>query len=585
MAFLALVAPFLLFPNRWTPLAALLLPLIWISHRLSNGRFSTPTPLDGAMVLFFLTNLVGLYVSVDLSQSLPRFWSILLGLAIFYALVRTLTTRTACRLAGDILLAGGVGLALLTLVGTNWANVRLLQLPEYRYLPTLLRDPGDSNLFNPRVMGIALAVLLPLPLSRALFGETAKRRLLSGFAALVMAGVLLLTQSVQGVLGLSAALLLLAVWHSRWFLLAIPLGLGFCGAAILAYEPQQVAVALLSVEHPLGVGVVLRWDMWSRALAMIHDLPYTGIGLDAFPLIQTGFYPGLLLGPETHAHNLYLQVALDLGLPGLFALLWLLVASARMVARACPQCTDRSSQVLLRGTTAGVVAYLAAGLIDAPWAAKPGAIFWVLLGLAVAVARLADERARSPTRRCRFLPLAGLVALVTLSLVLRPGLGALNLGSIEAHKALANGIADSEGLSRAASHLEGALRRQPGNSQTYRTLGRLYGWLGQYERAMGALDHGVRLDGEDPMTRYAPWVVWLREIQGNGGSDRWEDLIRIYSYWMRRYPKRAESYIQTALVWEKHKGNPPRARAALESGLDNGAEPEGLLNYYLSQLK
>jgi len=39
------------------------------------------------------------------------------------------------------------------------------------------------------------------------------------------------------------------------------------------------------------------------------------------------------------------------------------------------------------------------------------------------------------------------------------------------------------------------------------------------------------------------------------------------------------------LVWDKHKGDLVRARQMLESGLEQGAEPRGLLAHYLSQLE
>ena len=163
-----LAAPFLLFPSRWSPLAAGLLLLPWLARLLAVGRLSVPTPLDGALALLFLAACAGLAVGTDLAVGLPRFWSVILGLALYYALANCLRGGRARRLAGDLLLAGGAGLALLTLLGSDWLNARMMGLPLYQALPPLLRDPGDGGLFNPRVMGMALAVLLPVPLALAL---------------------------------------------------------------------------------------------------------------------------------------------------------------------------------------------------------------------------------------------------------------------------------------------------------------------------------------------------------------------------------------------------------------------------------
>jgi len=77
-----LAAPFLLFPSRWSPLAAGLLLLPWLARLLATGRLSVPTPLDGALALLFLAACAGLAVGTDLAVGLPRFWSVILGLAL-----------------------------------------------------------------------------------------------------------------------------------------------------------------------------------------------------------------------------------------------------------------------------------------------------------------------------------------------------------------------------------------------------------------------------------------------------------------------------------------------------------------------
>lgn len=588
LLFLVAVAPLFLFPGPWTAAGTAVIVLLWLARLVAKGRLTVPTPMDGAALLLVLTAMLGLYVSVDLAQSMPRFWMILLGLALFYGLANGLPTRSAARLAGDLFVAGGVGLALLTIIGTDWLSNRMVGLPIYEHLPALVRDPAGAELFNPRVMGMALAVALPVPLSLALFGSGVWRRVLSAMTALVMGTVLILTQSLQGVLGLAAALLALLVWRSRWFLLLIPLGLGLVGAAVLVYGPQQLAIDLLSVDHPLGVGVVLRLDIWSRAWAMIRDLPYTGIGLGSFAFVQSNFYPGFLVGPEPHTHSLYLELVTDLGVPGLLAMLWLLLAFARTVVRARPQITDRNLRSLVMGSSAGVVAYLAAGLIDAPWAGKPGVLLWVLLGTGVAVSRMDDGQAGSITWR-RFLPAAGLVALVALCLLLLPGSRALNLGSVSAHQALTKAQTAGSGgeaeLARAAAYLEQAVQSQPNHRQALRTLGRLYGWLGESERGLEALERAVSLDGEAPMARYGPWLPWLRELTGAKPVDPWDDLLWVYRNWNNRYPQRAEGYVLRALVLERHKGDPAGAQRVLTSGVEKGAKPEGLLSHYLSQFE
>ena len=414
--------------------------------------------MDMPLALLLLMAIASLFPSVNLSLSLPVFWRILLGEAIFYGLVNGIRQERHLRLLTGMLVLGGAGLALFFLAGTDWSAVRLIRLPIYQYLPSLIRDIEDSEAFNPRVAGMALVTLLPVPLSLSLFGQSGKIRLLSGAAVVIMGLTLLLTQSLQGALGLAAVLLFLGIWRSRWFMICIPLGLAALGWGAMAYGPQRIAEVLLSVNHPIGIGVVLRWDMWSRALAMIRDMPYTGIGLNTFPLIQTHFYPGFLLGPEGHSHNLLLQIALDLGLPGLVAFLWLLASFGLTVTRAYRQCSDQNLRALLLGLAAGVLAFFASGVIDTIWTAKPVVILWGLLGMAAAILKFGNEnsgqhenslcfsppppralwlRVISPLfRHGVLLAVALLLALVWFIAAFHPAAPYLNLGAIRAHKIL-----------------------------------------------------------------------------------------------------------------------------------------------------
>src|SRR5439155_23205740 len=75
-----------------------------------------------------------------------------------------------------------------------------------------------------------------------------------------------------------------------------------------------------------------RLEVWLRAVIAIQDFAFTGIGLGGFSSVIPAIYPYFLSGPETvpHAHNLFLQIGVDLALPGLLAftllLFWLFKA-------------------------------------------------------------------------------------------------------------------------------------------------------------------------------------------------------------------------------------------------------------------
>jgi putative inorganic carbon (HCO3(-)) transporter len=550
-----------------------------------------------APLLFLIATMaVGLAASADVSASLPGLWRILLGVAVFYGLAIGIRGRRGLRLLTLALAIGTIGGMLLTLFGTNWGAVRFLALPGiYGRLPALLRDPTDGGAFHPRVMGMALAAVFPLCLAVAIAGRDRPVRALMGLAALLTALVLPLTQSVQAVIGISAALFLLLVWRTRWALLILPIAAAVAGWGALRFDYRQLALRFLSIKDPAGIGVALRLDMWSRALAMLRDTPFTGIGLDSFPTIQWHFYPGYLLGPEPHAHNLFLQIALDLGLPGLGAFIWLLAAAAVLAVQTYRRSADHDVRALIAGLSAGGVAYLGCGVIDTPWVSKPGIVLWVLLGSLAAVRRVVNENATVGTAAGPVRRAAALVAwvlppvLLALALALLPAVRELNLGALQGRRAViaarAGGSPAEADLGSAAGRLARALPALPDDPHIPSLLGSVFAWQGDYQAALDAFARQVAVDGRDPMRRYAPFEAWRRELAGEPAGDPWQDLLRVYGQWMARFPSRAEPYVWAAIVRRRYQGNPRGAVAVLRAGLDHGAQPRGLLTYSLSQVE
>jgi putative inorganic carbon (HCO3(-)) transporter len=118
---------------------------------------------------------------------------------------------------------------------------------------------------------------------------------------------------------------------------------------------------------------------------MIQDFPLTGIGMGAFETVANRLYPFFLLGPDAdapHAHNIFLQVAVDLGIPGLAAWLGLLVVAALRSAKvlaAGRRAGDSWSAGLGAGLLAAQVALAVHGVVDAAvWGAHSAIAVWAL---------------------------------------------------------------------------------------------------------------------------------------------------------------------------------------------------------------
>jgi putative inorganic carbon (HCO3(-)) transporter len=170
-------------------------------------------------------------------------------------------------------------------------------------------------------------ILLPLALGLVLFAwDVLNRleRLVATGSLLVMTAALALTLSRSAWMALLVALLVLTAlrWRKGWVLSVV------VAATAIIWMFGLGGIALLSNLFSSGTLETLqgREEVWSRALAMIQDFPLTGIGMGSFGDLADAVYPFFSFPANTvpHAHNLFLQLAIDLGLPGLIA--WSAVA-------------------------------------------------------------------------------------------------------------------------------------------------------------------------------------------------------------------------------------------------------------------
>ena len=75
-----------------------------------------------------------------------------------------------------------------------------------------------------------------------------------------------------------------------------------------------------------------RQALWESAIPQIIDKPLLGHGLESFKPSTPSFFP--LIGPEgIDGHNFYLQTGFEMGLLGVFALLWLLGSVAWQILK------------------------------------------------------------------------------------------------------------------------------------------------------------------------------------------------------------------------------------------------------------
>jgi putative inorganic carbon (HCO3(-)) transporter len=122
----------------------------------------------------------------------------------------------------------------------------------------------------------------------------------------------------------------------------------------------------------------------------LEAFPFTGIGMGCFQDIVNTFYP---LRPEPvaigHAHQLFLQIDVDLGIPGLIAWVGCFVAVVVLswkLYRSGRQQKAGWLSVVGAGSLGSATALLVGGLFDAvTWGTRAAFIPWLVWGLCVGV--------------------------------------------------------------------------------------------------------------------------------------------------------------------------------------------------------
>jgi len=249
-----------------------------------------------------------------------------------------------------------------------------------------------AGAFHPNVVAGLCLMLVPFAGALALPQATLRQhgapflRYLAAAATLFVVAVVLLTQSRAAYMGLAAAALtMVAQLRPRWLRVGLPLLAAAAVAAGLTLGWSHLAEAIVSSDPAFGLA--WRRDVWRASGLMVSDFCFTGVGFGCFEPVLSLLYPLSLGGSAPHAHNLFLQVAVDLGIPGALAYAWLLIRTLWLAVR-------RPHGELAFMSAAGVAAIaglLVQGILDAAvWGNKGAFLPWVVLGLLLALSTRTD---------------------------------------------------------------------------------------------------------------------------------------------------------------------------------------------------
>lgn len=374
-----------LFSRNALILSVMLIPVFWLLHERKDRR----TPLDVPVLIILLAFCISYWVSPLKDWTAEQIARALSGIGVCYALARQkedLDLR---------LILYGIALLSVILAGVGLFTIQWVpnKIPMLNPLDWIGYLPQLGEKVHPNVFAGNLALLLPVSAAIFLWGKgrihllRAPVALLTG--SLVLA-VLALTLSRGALLAALTSLILLVIL--RWKLPAL-LGITVLGVIVwLIFPSMHSLIKPLYWFSSAEASLDLRQALWQRGLWLIEIFPLSGTGMGTYGLAVNHLFPmPSPLAPTSHAHNLFIQIALDTGIPGLLAWLACLWQCTKCAWRAyrTPSTAPwwiRASGAAGLGTFWVLVFH---GITDAvTWGTRPAVLLWAIWGWMILVEKV-----------------------------------------------------------------------------------------------------------------------------------------------------------------------------------------------------
>jgi len=364
--------------NGFILLLGLLVGWCAINQRLFYSR----TPYN--MLLLAFVVWVGLTIpfSVAPSYSVKEYGKLLQHMVVFYAVIYFFKEQRYRQV-----LLGLIGVMAIVVAGYGLSQFNL-------------RNPQAVVSFLPAEVWLTTFLVMVIPFGLAVALEDGPSEIRAGGALIagMMTVCLLTTQSRAGLVALVGE-----VWVIAWFIrsvstriVAVLATVFVIAAAVIVFNAGSTPVAGqtadITTALPLKKGfasVIHRFDIWWFTLSEIakHWLVGIGYGNQSYFLLygqgQEVVMPGHNPIAQSGTHNIFLYLALHVGLPGMLLFAWFFIRVVRRTAEEYRQAHDWLSKAVLVGSVVSVVGLILRLQFDQMLVGSLAVLFWVLLAMAV----------------------------------------------------------------------------------------------------------------------------------------------------------------------------------------------------------
>ncbi len=292
----------------------------YIIKLIRRKRFFRFEPVDIAAAAFAFVLLTGGVISASSASLMPAllYAAFLCAYFLVVGLIRTTEWQTRCTVA-TVVSAVLISVYGLVTYFTGTAEMASAWLDTSVF--GSIKGRAYATLENPNMYGEYLAMVIPLAFGILLRRWGGMRKSVTVLSIGILGAGLFFSWSRGALLALLLAMIVfLFMWHRRAVFLV------FAGLASLPFLPLVLPEAVVSRYFDIGnmadSSTSYRVGGWQSAFEMLKNNFLAGIGIGREP--WASIYPKYaLMSQEStpHAHNLYLQIAMEVGIVGLFVFL------------------------------------------------------------------------------------------------------------------------------------------------------------------------------------------------------------------------------------------------------------------------
>ncbi|MBO4220150.1 MAG: O-antigen ligase family protein [Clostridia bacterium] len=338
---------------------------------------------DVLMTLFAAMLIFGGRFSAAQSDSMGTALTMAGLLLAYFVCVNLLNTPELLRRACKILIASSM---IVSLIRIYFYFENFFSGAEQIAVNT--SDRIASVLDSASVLSQYSVIMLPIAIAMLISEQSVRERLLDFIACVLIVADITISMSGSAWIAAGTGVLIFLFFLSRKTVTAAVFG-GLAVTAVHFAMPSSVLEKISGMISFIDLAAADRLFIWTTVSKISKDYFFTGIGVgneafaQVFPL-----YSGYGLNDIYHAHNLFMQILVELGIFGLIVLAVIAVSSCRDWLSFETR-TEGVSRSMVLGGMCGVIASLIQGFMTHTWYSyRIFLLFWVVFAITSAFSRI-----------------------------------------------------------------------------------------------------------------------------------------------------------------------------------------------------